>query len=178
MRASLIKLLFVLCVALPLSACMGGLEPGEAPLPDVTRAELAAQGLELGAPVYVRIFKLEAQMEVWLSRSDGTYQLFRSYDMCNYSGDLGPKIQEGDKQAPEGYYVVTSKKMNPNSKYHLSFNIGYPNKFDRAHGRTGSALMVHGGCLSKGCYAITDEAIEELYILAREAFNRGQRNFP
>jgi murein L,D-transpeptidase YafK len=178
LRSGLLKLIFVLCVALPLSACMAGLEPGDAPLPDITRTELASQGLELGAPVYVRIFKLEAQMEVWLGKPDGTYQLFRSYDICNYSGDLGPKIKEGDKQAPEGYYVVTSKMMNPNSKYHLSFNIGFPNKFDRAHGRTGSALMVHGGCLSKGCYAITDEAIEELYILAREAFNRGQRNFP
>ncbi|MDP4823285.1 MAG: murein L,D-transpeptidase [Aestuariivirgaceae bacterium] len=178
MRSGFFKLAFAFCVALPLAGCLGGLEKAAAPLPEVARTELAAQGLELGAPVYVRIFKLEAQMEVWLGRPDGTYQLFRTYDICNYSGDLGPKIKEGDKQAPEGYYIVTSKMMNPNSKYYLSFNIGFPNKYDRANGRTGSALMVHGGCLSKGCYAITDEVIQELYILAREAFNKGQRNFP
>ncbi len=94
------------------------------------------------------------------------------------SGVLGPKFQEGDRQAPEGYYMVSQRQMNPKSKYHLSFNIGYPNAFDKAHGRTGTHLMVHGGCSSRGCYAINDEQVQELFSLAREAFLYGQKEFP
>lgn len=174
----LARLVAMLAFVVPLAACMPDLEKAAAPLPDETRQELAAQGLYLGAPIYVRIFKLEAQMEVWMRAETGEYRLFRTYDICNWSGDIGPKIKEGDKQAPEGYYVVSPKQLNPNSKYYLSFNIGFPNAYDRFHQRTGSALMVHGGCLSKGCYAITDKAIQELYILARDAFNSGQEEFP
>lgn len=172
------RILAILALILPLSGCLGSMHKALLPLPEPVQAELQQAGLELGAPIYVRIFKLEAQMEVWMRKADGQYQLFRTYDICNWSGDLGPKLKEGDKQAPEGYYIVTAKQMNPNSKFHLSFNIGFPNAYDRHHKRTGSALMVHGGCLSKGCYAITDAAIQELYILAREAFMAGQREFP
>lgn len=149
-----------------------------APLPDETRAELAARGLKIGAPIYVRVFKLENEMEVWLQNSAGSYTKFRTYPICNWSGKLGPKLKEGDEQAPEGFYVVNARQMNPNSVYHLSFNMGYPNAFDKAHARTGSLLMVHGGCRSVGCYAITDDAITELFILARVAFSKGQRDFP
>lgn len=117
-------------------------------------------------------------MEVWLQRASGEYALFRTYTICNWSGDVGPKIREGDKQAPEGFYIVTAGQMNPNSEHYLSFNIGFPNAYDRAHDYTGSYLMVHGGCRSSGCYAISDDAIQELYILAREAFAKGQREFP
>ena len=149
-----------------------------APLPDETKAELAARGLTIGAPIYVRVFKLENEMEVWLQNSAGSYTRFRTYPICNWSGKLGPKLKEGDKQAPEGFYVVNARQMNPNSQYYLSFNMGFPNAYDKALGRSGSLLMVHGGCRSVGCYAITDDAITELFILAREAFTNGQRNFP
>lgn len=179
----LVKWLVLCLLCMPLAACLPDLDSvdlskSEAPLPDVTRSELAQAGLALGSPVYVRIFKLEAQMEVWMQAGDGRYKLFRTYNICNWSGDLGPKLKEGDKQSPEGYYLVGAKQLNPASKYYLSFNIGFPNAYDRAHGRTGSALMVHGGCLSVGCYAITDENIQELYILIRDALNSGQNSFP
>lgn len=165
-------------VLILLAGCLFTPSKALAPLPEETRAELAAKGLVLGAPLYIRLFKLEAEMEVWMRSPSGTYQLFRTYPICNWSGDVGPKVKEGDKQAPEGFYVVTARQMNPNSKFYLSFNLGYPNAYDRARGYTGSALMVHGGCRSQGCYAITDDAIQELYILARDAFATGQREFP
>ncbi len=151
---------------------------GMQPLPDETKLELNQRGLSLGSRIYVRVFKEENQMEVWLQNASGTYTLFHTYPICNWSGELGPKTREGDRQAPEGFYVVSASQMNPKSKYYLSFNIGYPNAYDRLHGYTGKYLMVHGGCRSAGCYAITDDAIKELFILAREAFTAGQRNFP
>ncbi len=166
----------LMAAALLLASCF--VHHSMAPLPDETRAELAARGLKIGAPLYVRVFKLENEMEVWLKNPAGRYTLFRTYPICNWSGKLGPKLKEGDKQAPEGFYVVNARQMNPKSKYHLSFNIGYPNAYDKAHKRTGTHLMVHGGCSSSGCYAITDDAITELFILAREAFTKGQRDFP
>lgn len=166
----------------PLVGCLPDLESltmekAEIPLPDATRSELAEAGLRMGAPIYVRIFKLEAEMELWMQGEDGRFKLFRTYNICNWSGDIGPKVVEGDRQSPEGYYLVSSRQLNPASKYYLSFNIGFPNAYDRAHGRTGSALMVHGGCLSQGCYAITDENVQELYSFARDAFNAGQPHF-
>jgi murein L,D-transpeptidase YafK len=169
--------LVVVMVAFVLAGCLAA-HRSMAPLPDETRLELARMGITVGARLLVRIFKLENQMEVWLEDASGTYVRFRTYPICNWSGEIGPKTEEGDRQAPEGYYVVSARQMNPNSKYYLSFNIGYPNAYDRAHGYNGSYLMVHGGCRSAGCYAITDDAIKELFILAREAFTAGQRDFP
>lgn len=160
-----------------LGGCLTSTHRSMAPLPDETKAELAFKGLTIGAPLYVRIFKLENEMEVWLRNASGSYTLFRTYPICNWSGDIGPKVKEGDKQAPEGFYVVNAGQMNPNSSYHLSFNIGFPNAYDKSLGYTGSYLMVHGGCRSVGCYAITDDAVQELFTLAREAFTRGQRDF-
>ncbi len=170
------KLFVFACLAFALSACLT--HRSMEPLPEDTKAELASMGLRLGAPLYIRAFKQENQMEVWMQNASGRYTLFRRYRICNWSGKLGPKLREGDKQAPEGFYVVNARQMNPNSKHYLSFNIGYPNAYDKAHGRTGKHLMVHGGCSSSGCYAITDEAVKEVYILAREAFKAGQRDFP
>ena len=171
------KIAISLALLVSLSGCLGAMQKAAAPLPTETQMELQNAGLTLGAPIYVRVFKREAQMEVWMAGPKGDYQLFRTYDICNWSGDLGPKVKEGDKQAPEGYYTITPRQMNPNSKYYLSFNVGFPNAYDRAHGRTGNSLMVHGGCLSAGCYAITDGSVQELYILAREAFAAGQNSF-
>jgi murein L,D-transpeptidase YafK len=172
------RLLVVAVLLTGLGGCLFSSSKAYAPLPDKAKAELQQMGLSLGAPLYIRIFKLEAEMEVWMQKASGEYALFRTYAICNWSGDVGPKTREGDKQAPEGFYIVTAQQMNPNSDYYLSFNIGFPNAYDRAHDYTGSYLMVHGGCRSAGCYAITDAAIQELYILAREAFAKGQREFP
>lgn len=138
--------------------------------------DLEAKGLAYGAPVFVRIFKEERALEVWLKRGEA-FELFRTYDIVAMSGRPGPKLQEGDRQAPEGFYSVTPSRMNPNSRYHLSFNLGYPNEFDREHGRTGSALMVHGSNVSVGCFAMTDAKIEEIYALADAALRNGQRFF-
>jgi murein L,D-transpeptidase YafK len=137
-------------------------------------AALETAGFKLGAPAHVRIFKREKRLEVWMAREDGRYAMFRSYDICTFSGSLGPKLAEGDRQAPEGFYRVSRAQLNPNSRHHLAFNLGYPNAFDMQHGRTGSALMVHGGCSSIGCYAITDEGVDEVYAVVEAALDAGQ----
>jgi murein L,D-transpeptidase YafK len=147
------------------------------PLSPQTMAELAAKNMPKESPVLLRIFKEESELEVWKQDTSGRYALLRTFPICRWSGELGPKLKEGDRQAPEGFYAITPGQMNPNSAYYLSFNIGYPNAFDRAHGRTGGEVMVHGDCSSRGCYAMTDEQIAEIYALGREAFFGGQRSF-
>jgi murein L,D-transpeptidase YafK len=139
--------------------------------------ELAGKDLEFGAPIFIRIFKKERLLEVWLKK-DISFKLFKAYPICTYgSGGLGPKIRQGDGKAPEGFYFVTPSRLNPVSNFHLSFNLGYPNSYDIHHGRTGSALMVHGNCVSIGCYAMTDSGIEEIFTLADAAFRKGQSFF-
>ncbi|MGI9426716.1 MAG: L,D-transpeptidase family protein [Hyphomicrobiaceae bacterium] len=138
---------------------------------------LGKKGMNQHAPIFVRIFKEESELEVWKQRLDGRFYHFKTYPICQWSGALGPKRRQGDKQAPEGFYQVNRHLMNPNSKFHLAFNLGYPNAYDRAHGRTGNFLMVHGKCSSAGCYAMTDGLIEEIYALARESFIGGQQTF-
>jgi len=141
-------------------------------------APLAQKGHALGAPLLVRIFKEPKELEVWLlDKASGRFALFRTYPIRKYSGALGPKLKEGDGQAPEGFYSVTPERMNPLSRFHLSFDVGYPNDFDRSLGRTGSAIMVHGGGMSIGCFAMGDEAIEEIYTLAESALRNGQSTF-
>ena len=149
----------------------------EARTPELSEA-LAARGLELGDPVYLRITKDPAVLTAYVRDDDGVYETFRSWPVCAYSGKLGPKKSEGDLQAPEGFYAVAPGQMNPASSYHLSFDLGYPNAFDRAHGRTGSYLMVHGSCVSIGCYAMTDEAIEEIWTLVGAAMDQGEESVP
>jgi murein L,D-transpeptidase YafK len=140
----------------------------------VLERDLAVLDLRLGARVFLRILKAEARLEAFLLGADGTYVLFRSYPICAFSGESGPKLRTGDRQAPEGFYFVPPSQMNPASAFHLSFDLGYPNAFDRAHHRTGSFLMVHGDCVSIGCYAMTDAVIEELWVLMQAAFEAGQ----
>ncbi len=149
----------------------------------VLERQLGAKHLRLGAPVYLRIFKQEAELEVWVRAqpphdNEGKYILFRTYPICRFSGTLGPKQRTGDNQAPEGFYAVAAKQLNPASRFHLAFNLGYPNAYDRAHGRSGDALMVHGDCVSIGCYAMGDSGIEEIYTLAAAALRGGQGEFP
>ena len=141
------------------------------------RGQLSTKGLEYGAPIFIRIFKDPGVLEVWLQAADGTYKNFKNYEICTFSGNLGPKIRQGDNQSPEGFYFVNAGRLNPWSQFHLSFNLGYPNKYDRVHGRTGSALMVHGNCVSIGCYAMTDPYINEIYALAAAALSKGQPFF-
>jgi murein L,D-transpeptidase YafK len=140
-------------------------------------ATLQQKNMPSESPILVRLFKQEAELEVWKQDASGRYDLVKTYPICRWSGELGPKIREGDRQAPEGFYNITPAQMNPNSQFYLAFNMGYPNAFDRAHGRTGAHLMVHGDCSSRGCYAMTDDQIGEIYALARESFFGGQRSF-
>jgi len=137
---------------------------------------LTKNDFQLGQPVFMRIFKMEGELEVWI-RKNGSYALFKTYPICSYSGYPGPKLYEGDWQSPEGFYRVSASQMNPNSRYHLSFNVGYPNAFDKARKRTGSCIMVHGGCSSRGCFAMGNEQMEEIYLLAHSALSHGQKNF-
>jgi murein L,D-transpeptidase YafK len=137
--------------------------------------EMAAAGLKLGATVFLRITKTPAMLELWVERTPGgAFSRFRSYPICTFSGGLGPKKRVGDGQAPEGFYAVAPGRMNPASSYHLSFDLGYPNAFDRSLGRTGSLLMVHGNCVSIGCYAMGDPAIEEIWTAMAAAMRAGQ----
>jgi murein L,D-transpeptidase YafK len=140
-------------------------------------AEMKAKGMVRTSSVMARIFKEEGKVEIWKQKSNGRFDIVASYDICKWSGQLGPKFIEGDRQAPEGFYTVRPGQMNPNSKFHLAFNIGYPNAYDRAHGRTGSNLMVHGACSSSGCYSMTDEQMEQIYAFGRDAFKGGQTEF-
>lgn len=146
-------------------------------LPPKIQQAMKAKGMNKNAPVMARVFKEEGKLEIWKQKTNGRYDLIANYDICKWSGKLGPKFTEGDRQAPEGFYTVRPSQMKPNSQYHLAFNIGYPNTFDRANGRTGSNLMVHGACSSAGCYSMTDQQIEEIYAFGRDAFQGGQTEF-
>jgi len=155
------------------------------PLPAKATKELPRELLSLlrqkkmpkYSPIVVRVFKEEAELEVWKQDTTGRFQILKIYPICRWSGDLGPKLQEGDRQAPEGFYTITPELMNPNSNYYLSINVGYPNSFDKANKRDGSLLMIHGDCSSMGCYAMTDEQISEIYSLARDSFLGGRPSF-
>jgi murein L,D-transpeptidase YafK len=140
------------------------------PLPPELLALLKQKKMPLHSPILVRVFKEEAELEVWKHDTSGRFKLLKTYPICRWSGDLGPKFWEGDRQTPEGFYRVTPELMNPHSNYYLAINIGYPNSFDKANTRDGSLLMIHGNCWSVGCFAMTDEQISEIYALARESF--------
>jgi len=161
------------------TACEDDLDAGSGrslrPIPNETLALMDKIGTTESAPVLIRTYKQEAELEIWKMKSDGQYALLKSYPMCRWSGQLGPKTREGDRQVPEGFYTIAPGQMNPNSHYYLSFNVGYPNAYDRALGRTGGAIMVHGVCSSAGCFSMTDAQIGEIYAIAREAFNGGER---
>jgi murein L,D-transpeptidase YafK len=147
--------------------------------PDLARLDerLAAHGVKLGVPVVLRIFKLDSELELWVEK-DGRFVRFATYPICLWSGRLGPKLKEGDKQAPEGFYTVASDQLNPDSRWHRALNLGFPNAFDRSQGRYGSFLMVHGGCSSIGCYAMTDPVVDELWQFVTAALEQGQARVP
>lgn len=147
------------------------------PVSDSIKRKMTDLNMSSTSPIMIRIFKEESELEVWKQTRTGKYKKLEEFEICKWSGKLGPKFKEGDRQAPEGFYEITPALMNPNSSYHLAFNLGYPNRYDRAHGRTGSHLMVHGACSSRGCYAMTDEQVEDIYALARDSFKGGQKSF-
>jgi murein L,D-transpeptidase YafK len=169
--------------AIALAGCLpggGGMLVGEKatrPLSNDMIELIEKKGMAKETPILVRIFKEESELEIWKQTKEGQYDLLKTYPICRWSGELGPKIKQGDRQAPEGFYMITPGLMNPNSAYYLAFNMGFPNSFDRALGRTGANLMVHGDCSSSGCYAMTDDQIGEIFALARESFEGGQRAF-
>jgi murein L,D-transpeptidase YafK len=152
-------------------------EKAARPLPDKLVSEIESKNMDKESPILVRLFKEESELEVWKQDRTGHFALLKTYPICRWSGELGPKIKEGDRQAPEGFYNITPGLMNPNSAYYLSFDLGYPNAYDRSWGRTGAQLMVHGDCSSRGCYSMTDEQISEIYALGRDAFFGGQKSF-
>ena len=171
-----------ICAAVALSGCdtdgigtptLRSLQP----LSPQMISEIERRNMSKESPILVRIFKEESELEVWKEDQSGRMALLKTYPICRWSGDLGPKMREGDRQAPEGFYTITPSLMNPNSSYYLSVNMGFPNAYDRANNRTGAFLMIHGDCSSRGCYAMTDEQIAEIYALARESFFGGQSSF-
>jgi len=173
------QLALVAFVALSLAACEEDRYRGSArhyiPIPSATYTLMSEKGMNKDQPILIRSYKKESELEVWKKRADGQYALLKTFPMCRWSGQLGPKIREGDRMAPEGFYAIGPAQMNPNSSYYVSFNMGYPNAYDRSHGRTGAHLMVHGACSSAGCYSMTDDQIGEIYALVREAQNAGQK---
>jgi murein L,D-transpeptidase YafK len=177
MRATVVRALMltaVLAAALTPVMCLA---EDSNPLPARATKELSPELMSLlrqkkmpkHSPILMRIFKEEAELEVWKQDTTGRFQMLKTYPICRWSGDLGPKLHEGDRQAPEGFYTVTPTLMNPNSNYYLAINTGFPNSFDKANNRAGSLLMIHGDCSSSGCYAMTDEQISEIYALARDS---------
>ncbi|RYY60112.1 MAG: hypothetical protein EOO05_11000 [Chitinophagaceae bacterium] len=130
--------------------------------------------------IYIRSFKYDSQLEVWVKDELGDpFKLFKTYKVCALAGTLGPKRMEGDYQVPEGFYYIN--EFNPNSQYYLSLGLNYPNLSDRLLSdslRPGSAIYIHGSCVTVGCIPITDQQIDELYILAAHARNQGQEFIP
>ncbi len=175
----LLPLSLIAALSLTLASCEESRQRGAArhniPIPNEVMALMSEKGMGRNDPVLIRSFKKESELEVWKQARDGQYKLLKTYPMCRWSGQLGPKKREGDRQAPEGFYNITPAQMNPNSSFYLSFNMGFPNQFDRAHGRTGAHLMVHGACSSSGCYSMSDDQIAEIYAIVREAHNGGQK---
>ena len=181
-RASRLLAPVVVVAALTLGGCQDGMINGAStrsltPIPPQTLSLMQTKGMQQGDPILIRAYKKEAEMEVWKRGTDGRYALLKTYPICRWSGQLGPKRKQGDRQAPEGFYTITPGQMNPNSSYYLSFDTGFPNAYDRANGSTGNYLMVHGTCSSAGCFAMTDASMSEIYAVAREAFAGGQRAF-
>lgn len=164
------------CVTFPTSA---RLESIRAQLLGTLEQDVAQHNFQPGAPTFIRIFKEEAVLELWMKDTQTKqYGLYKTYPICALSNALGPKLQEGDRLSPEGFYSVSAEWLWPSSDYHLAMNIGFPNEHDQSWGRTGSHLMVHGGCKSEGCFAMTDRGIEEIYLLVEQSLRNGNASVP
>lgn len=161
------------------SSTATGLYPNahETSEPGALDLRLAAKGMQAGQPLVIRIFKAESELEVWMQKRE-RFELLAIYDICKWSGALGPKISEGDRQSPEGFYSVGAGQLHKRGRWPRSLDVGYPNTFDRAHERTGSYILVHGGCTTTGCYAMTNPIMEEIYALSEAAIRGGQQRIP
>ena len=175
----LLSIAAILIGLFALSGCQGSIDDlspkATRELPASIVQKMKAKGMKKNAPVYFRLFKDEHVVEVWKQKDNGKFDMVQNYNICAWSGTLGAKYKQGDRQAPEGYYPIRPAQMNPASKYFLSINTGFPNAFDRANGRTGSDLMIHGACSSSGCYSMTDESVAQIFAFARDAFAGGQQ---
>jgi murein L,D-transpeptidase YafK len=173
--------LVLILVTMALAGCVSSVldvdTKASQPIPASLVADMKRRSMKPSDPIVVRIFKQESELEIWKRDRSGKYALLKTYPMCRWSGKLGPKKRNGDRQAPEGFYTVSANMLNPRSKYYLSFDLGYPNRLEAALGYTGESLMVHGACSSSGCYAVTDDGVAEIYAVVREALNGGQRSF-
>ncbi|MEP9374009.1 murein L,D-transpeptidase family protein [Mesorhizobium sp. KR1-2] len=172
--------LTVLAFSAALAGCVSSVldaDRGIKPIPAKLVSQMTARQMKPSDPIVVRVFKEESELEIWKRDRSGRYALLKTYPMCRWSGQLGPKKRSGDRQAPEGFYQVSANMLNPLSQYYLSFNLGFPNRLESALGYTGEALMVHGACSSSGCYAMTDDGVAEIYAIAREALRGGQTSF-
>ena len=148
---------------------------------DTLQKQFEAAGLKWPAKyIYIRSFKFDAQLEVWVKDElKEPFKLFKTYKVCALAGTLGPKRMEGDYQVPEGFYYINV--FNPQSNYYLSLGLNYPNASDKILSdslRPGSAIFIHGSCVTVGCIPITDQQIDELYILASYAKDQGQDFIP
>lgn len=148
---------------------------------DTLRSQFAKQGLPWPAKqIYVRSFKYDSQLEVWVRYSNlEPFKLFKTYRVCAMAGAIGPKRVQGDYQVPEGFYYIN--EFNPNSSYHLSLGLNYPNASDKVlsdSANPGGDIYIHGNCVTVGCIPLQNDQIEELYILAAEAKNQGQDFIP
>ncbi|MEF0942125.1 murein L,D-transpeptidase family protein [Rhizobium sp. BR 362] len=179
-------LAYVSLMALALAGCNDTLESAsvdlstvknkvEQPLPSHILADMTKKGMDRNSPIMIRIFKEEGVMEILKANQNNRFEVIADYKICAWSGRLGPKVKEGDRQAPEGFYMLTPANLNPNSKYYLAINTGFPNRYDAANGRSGANLMIHGACSSSGCYSMTDQQVLEIYAFARDAFKGGQK---
>ncbi|MBB4568212.1 L,D-transpeptidase family protein [Rhizobium leucaenae] len=179
-------LAYVSLIALALASCNDTLESAsidlstvknkvEQPLPSHILADMTKKGIDRNSPIMIRIFKEEGVMEILKANQSNRFEVIADYKICAWSGRLGPKVKEGDRQAPEGFYMLTPANLNPNSKYYLAINTGFPNRYDAANGRNGANLMIHGACSSSGCYSMTDQQVLEIYAFARDAFKGGQK---
>ncbi len=174
---SMILVISVFVLSGCVSSTLDLADRGNIKIPAKMMTEMNEKGMAQSSPVLVRIFKKESELELWKKDKTGRYALLKTYPICRWSGQLGPKTNQGDRQAPEGFYTVSVGRLNPKSQYFLSFDLGYPNKLEAAKGYTGSALMVHGACSSSGCFAISDEHVGELYSIVRDALRGGQSEF-
>jgi len=137
--------------------------------------ELASAGLEPGDPLFLRAFKEESELEIWMKpASEPHYLLFKVHRLVAAAGRSGPKLREGDGQAPEGFYTFGPEALRPETRHHLGIDLGFPNAYDRQRGRTGSDLLIHGGSLAGGSYALPPAAMDEVYALADAAFRAGE----
>ncbi|MGE0055851.1 MAG: murein L,D-transpeptidase family protein [Hyphomicrobium sp.] len=157
-------------------------EQGAMPLPGtpdvaILDERLKQKGVSIRAPILIRIFKAESELEVWKEKQ-GQMVLFATYPICHWSGMLGPKLREGDKQAPEGFYTITKRQLYHAGRWPRSLLLNYPNIYDQAEARTGSDILIHGGCTSVGCFAMTNPVSDEIHRLTESAIDGGQQDVP